>query len=191
MREMYAVLCAVFMIAAIITFAENKTEAVAVEPQEVMVEVTPEQEPEPEPEVATYDVPLDEDLQIYLVNLCEEHHIEPTIILAMIDRESKFQADIIGDNGNSFGLLQIQPRWHSGRMDKLGVTDLLDPYQNIAVGVDYLAELIEKYGDVEMALVAYNAGPTGAYNGWFSKGVYSSYYSKTVVETAATLKGDK
>lgn len=147
---------------------------------------------EEESEMVLYDVPLSEDLQIYIVNLCEEHHIDPTIILAMIERETQFNADLIGDNGNSYGLLQIQPRWHSARMDKLGVTDLLDPYQNVAVAVDYLAELVVKYdGNIEMALVAYNAGPTGAYNGWFSKGIYSSHYSETVVKTAAELKGEE
>ena len=55
--------------------------------------------------------------------------------------------------------MQIQPRWHIERMDRLGVEDLLNPYQNISVGVDILAECIDRYdGDIGAALTAYNRG---------------------------------
>lgn len=140
-----------------------------------------------EPEVAEaailYPVPLDEDLQLYIVRLCEEHHIEPSVVFAMIDRESDFRANIIGDNGNSFGLMQIQPKWHQARMDKLGCTDLLDPYQNVTVGIDYLAELIDRGNGLDWALAAYNAGPGGANSGrgWD--------YASGVLAQSENLKG--
>ncbi len=134
-----------------------------------------------------YDVPLDEELQLFIVRECEKHHIDAAIIMAMIERESEFKADAIGDNGHSHGLMQIQERFHLERMERLGVVDLLDPYQNVQVGIDYLAELLERYGDIEKALVAYNAGPTGAYNNWFSRGVYSSDYSRAVLESSQTI----
>ena len=72
--------------------------------------------------------------------------------------ETTYNIDAIGDNGNSFGLLQVQPRWHYSRMERLGCTDLLDPFQNVTVAVDYLAEQIENYGSLEKGLVAYNKG---------------------------------
>ena len=96
-----------------------------------------------------FDVPLSEDLQNHIFMVCESYGIDPTIVIAMIQRESNFVIDIVGDNGNSFGLMQIQPRWHSARMEKLGCTDLLNPYQNVNVGVNYLAELFEKGKPVE------------------------------------------
>jgi hypothetical protein len=34
--------------------------------------------------------------------------------------------------------------WHQDRMDGLGVTDILDPKQNIRTGVGFLLELFEK-----------------------------------------------
>lgn len=106
-----------------------------------------------------FDVPLSEDLQDYIMNICEEYGIDPAIVIAMIQKESCFTASAIGDGGNSFGLMQIQPRWHSGRMEKLGCTDLLDPFQNVTVGIDYLAEMLEWYdGDIAKALTAYNRG---------------------------------
>ena len=138
-----------------------------------------------------YSVPLAAEIQHYIKVLCEEEGIDSAIIIAMAEVESNYNSDAIGDGGNSFGLMQIQPRWHSERLKTLGVTDLLDPKQNVTVGIDILAELVAKYdGNVEMALVAYNAGPTGAYRHWFSRGVYTSEYSRKVLEISRELKGE-
>ena len=127
-----------------------------------------------------YDVPLDAELQFHIIGLCEEHHIDPSIVMAMIWKESRFHADSVGDGGNSFGLMQIQPRWHSKRMEKLGCADLLDPHQNVVVGIDYLAQSIRRYdGDVAKALVAYNQGH---YNGTVTA------YAKSVLAKAEELR---
>jgi hypothetical protein len=67
-------------------------------------------------------------------------------------------------------------------MARLGVTDLFDPYGNVLVGVDYLAELLAEYGDMGMALTAYNAGPSGAYEYYFSNGIYANEYAEAVLE---------
>ena len=142
-----------------------------------------------EPTEIVYPVPLTAEIQHCIKALCEEAGIDPTVIIAMAEVESNYDSEALGDGGNSFGLMQIQPRWHSERMTALGVTDLLDPKQNVKVGIDILAELLAKYnGNVEMALVAYNAGPTGAYRHWFSRGVYASEYSRKVLEISAKLK---
>ena len=109
-----------------------------------------------------YPVPLDEEMQISIINVCEVYHIDSAVVMAMIARESSFRADAIGDNGEAFGLLQVQPKWHKERMLKLGCTDLLEPEQNVKVAVDYLAELIARGNGLEWALRAYNAGATGA-----------------------------
>ena len=82
-------------------------------------------------------------------------------------------------------------------MEQLGCTDLHNPYHNVTVGITILASHVERYdGNIEMALVAYNAGASGANKYFFSKGVYSSSYSRAVLETAeelaatAYVKGD-
>lgn len=132
--------------------AQHAPRQTAVELYELPVEETKE-------ERVLYAVPLDAELQKHIIQTCEEYHIDPAIVLAMIWRESGFRADAVGDNGNAFGLMQIWPYWHSGRMERLGCADLLDPYQNVVVGIDYLAECIDRYdGDVAKALVAYNQG---------------------------------
>lgn len=121
-----------------------------------------------------YDIPLDDELQDYIIETSEERGIDPAIIIAMIKRESQFDIDVIGDKGKAFGLMQIHPRWHSDRMEKLGVTDLLDPYQNVTVGIDIMAELLDGGESVEWALMAYNGGYAHA-NRHIEAGTLSGY----------------
>lgn len=87
------------------------------------------------------------------------------MVYAVIEVESRWQADLVGDRGESFGLGQVQPKWHRERMAKLGVTDLLNPYDNSLVVIDILDELMGKYG-LEGALNAYNTGNPDCNNGY-------------------------
>ena len=109
-----------------------------------------------------FDVPLDHELQDYIFLVCDEYGVDPAIIVAMIEKESTFRANCVGDSGRSLGLMQIQPRWHSERMRDLGVSNLLDPYQNVAVGIDILCELMGRGNGIEWALMAYNGGASYA-----------------------------
>jgi soluble lytic murein transglycosylase-like protein len=140
---------------------EVKTVQTVAEPVKVE-EVKVEEVKEEEPEVQLYDVPLTEEVQLYIIQLCEEHHIDPSVVMAMIYTESRFQADVVGDSGQAFGLLQIWPKWHYQRMLDLNCTNLLDPKQNVTVGIDLLAELMESGKGIEWALSAYNAGTASA-----------------------------
>lgn len=127
-----------------------------------------------EPERVYYDIPLSEDLQDHIFNLCDEKGIEYPVAMALIRTESRFDATCVGDSGNSLGLMQIQPRWHYERMERLGCNDLLDPYQNVTVGLDLFSDLLEEYGEVEYALMAYNGG--GAYaDSMIESGLISDY----------------
>ena len=111
------------------------------------------------PPIILYDVPLATELQLHIIQVAESYGIDPAIIFAMCYQESTYNPASIGDYGESFGLMQIQPKWHSERMAWLSCTDLLDPFQNVMVGTDYLAEQLARYGgDISKALVAYNAG---------------------------------
>lgn len=132
-----------------------------------------------EPITVLYDVPLDYELQLHIISEAVEHDIDPAIIFAMAQKESTYRADAIGDGGKSYGLLQIRKQCHLKRMKRLGVTDLLDPYQNVTVAVDYLAEQIDRYGgSLAKGLTAYNKGH---YAGTITK------YAKSVMATAEEL----
>jgi soluble lytic murein transglycosylase-like protein len=132
--------------------------------------------------VSYYDsIPLDKELQNYIIQQAHANGIQPQIIMAMIERESDYNITCMGDGGDSYGLMQIQPKWHNERMKKLGCTDLLDPYQNVTVGIDYLCELLSRYdGDMAKTLVSYNQG--------HYKGTVTAY-AKGVLARAEALGG--
>jgi soluble lytic murein transglycosylase-like protein len=123
-----------------------------------------------------FDVPLSYDVQDHIFTECERHNISPAVIIAMIDRESKFNTYALGDDGRSAGLMQIQAKWHLQRMIDLNCTDLFDPQQNITVGIDILAELLQRYDDdIAKALTAYNRG---SYSGTITS------YAKEILNNA-------
>ena len=122
-----------------------------------------------------YDVNLSHELQDYIIKRCEQYNISPSLVMAIIERESNCNEKAVGDNGNSLGLMQIQPKWHQWRADKLGCLDWYNAYDNVTVGIDILGDLFSKYGDdVYMVLMAYNGGPSYAER-MSSKGEISKY----------------
>ena len=84
--------------------------------------------------------------------------VDPNIVKAIIKEESGGNPNAVGDNGESIGLMQIQPKHHKKRMEELGVVSLFDPQENVIVGCNILAELYDKYGNYEDALSVYNSG---------------------------------
>lgn len=141
---------------------------------------------EVEPNLKFFDVPLEEDLQTYIFELSEEIGINPSIVIAIIEKESNYDISAVGDHGRSLGLMQIQYRWHTARMDSLGCDNLLDPYQNVTVGIDILADLFEENESVEWVLMAYNGGHAYA-NRLAEEGSVSEYASR-VIEIANGLE---
>lgn len=156
--------CVVLLISSVVPSEKNTAQA-SRDPSTTSKTVEPIVEPvatekaEASQPVTLYDVPLDKELQLHIIKEAEAHDIEPSIIMAMAYKESGFNADAVGDGGKSFGLLQIQKRYHLERMERLGCSDLLDPHQNVTVAVDYLCELLNRYdGNYGVALTAYNKG---------------------------------
>ncbi len=150
------------------TTCEPTTATTTAETTEAITEPVETEPPVTEPPVTLYDVPLDEELQLHIIETAETHGIDPAIVMAIAFRESTYQVDAIGDSGNSLGLMQVQPRWHSERMERLNCPNMLDPFQNVTVAVDYLAEMLDWYGgDMTKALTAYNRGHyNGTVNGY-------------------------
>lgn len=152
-------------------------------------------EPEPTPEVTQlvwvkYPVPLENDLQRWIGALCKGTDIPTPIVMAMIAVETggTFDAGLVGDNGNSFGLMQIYKSHHEERMERLGVTDLTDPYQNVTVGIDLLDELSTSYdAPIEWVLMAYNGGPQYA-DRLLESGEVSEYAQKVITLSECYLE---
>ena len=86
--------------------------------------------------------------------------VDPNIVKAIIQEESGGNPNAIGDNGESIGLMQIQPKHHKKRMEELGIVSLFDPQENVILGCSILSDLYDKYGNYEDALSVYNSGNT-------------------------------
>lgn len=96
--------------------------------------------------------------------LIEHHsrlnHVDADLVQAMVYTESGGDALAVSPAG-ARGLMQLMP----ATARSLGVTDPLNPEQSIASGIHYLRDLLDRFGSMELALWAYNAGPGAVQRG--------------------------
>ncbi len=106
------------------------------------------------------------ELKDVVIHLGKEYRIDPLLILSVIHVESRFKPSAASNRG-ALGLMQIKPivLRELGKRRNVGSFEqqrlLNDKAFNLYVGVRYLSFLLKKFdGDVNKALMAYNAGPT-------------------------------
>ena len=129
-----------------------------------------------------------EKMQIYTRCLCKQNDVPYALVLAIIEHESGYEFDKVGDGGQSKGYMQIYEKWHTDRMKRLNCTDLMNPYQNVRVGIDFLSYLLKKYGTVQDALAAYNYGEKGAREHLWSNGVYVYSYNSAIMQRTKEIE---
>ena len=93
--------------------------------------------------------------------------------------DTEFDASVISIT-NDYGLMQINEINHEWLTETIGVTDYLDPYQNMRAGCYILRKLFERYQDTELVLMCYNIGEKGASRLW-EEGIYETNYTQSVL----------
>lgn len=89
-----------------------------------------------------------------ILGYSERYGVDPRLVIALIITESGFRPSATSRSG-AMGLCQLMPRTARG----MGVSNAYDPEQNIEASVRLIRGHLDKYGDLKLALSAYNAGP--------------------------------
>ena len=105
----------------------------------------------------------------------EEYSVEENLIYAVIKAESNFESEAVS-NKSAIGIMQIVEdtaidvaKKNNINIDTENIKEeLLDINNNINIGTKYLSTLLSQYGNIEVALAAYNAG-IGTVNNWIEK----------------------
>lgn len=136
----------------------------------------------PEYDFVPIECELPYELQEYTYYICKAYYIDFNFVMALMFTESSFKTDVVSST-NDYGLMQINACNHKVLEDKLGITDIMEPYQNIRAGLYILRGLFEKYDDASRVCMAYSLGEYGASVLW-DKGVYSTSYSNKILAKA-------
>ena len=89
-----------------------------------------------------------------ITNAAQRNGLDPALVRAVIEAESNGDPRAVSASGAK-GLMQLVDSTAAA----YGVSNSFDPRQNIAAGARYLSDLIGRFGDLRLALAAYNAGP--------------------------------
>ena len=110
----------------------------------------------------------------------DEYGVDENLIFAVIKAESNFQEDAVSHK-DALGLMQIMKETAEDVARKYNIEidfnnserEILNVQNNIKIGTKYLAVLLEKYKNIEVAVAAYNAG-IGTVDNWIEKGIIKS-----------------
>lgn len=117
-----------------------------------------------------------------------EYGVPVGLFDALIIRESRYRADIFSPK-NAFGLTQLMPDTAVG----LGVNRYVIE-ENLRGGASYLRQQLDRFGEVPLALAAYNAGPGRVRNGMLPRIAETQAYVDNVLlnwQRLAGLAGEK
>lgn len=133
-----------------------------------------------------YDIPLELDIQRHIFDECQLHEVPYELAMAVmyVETGGTYKTDLRSKTNDS-GLFQVNDV-HKKWLKESGITDLYNPYQNSSAGIWILKDSLNKGDNIHTSLMVYNIGHGGAKKLW-KKGIYSSKYSRKVVETMDLL----
>lgn len=136
-------------------------------------------------EVSSADASID--IAPVIEQEAKKHNLDPLLIKAIIRQESGFDPLALSPKGAG-GLMQLMPETAAA----LGVSDIFNPWENIAAGVRYLRQQIDRFGSIALALAAYNAGPGAVeFYGGIPPFPETENYVTAILEAYQREKGDR
>ena len=131
-----------------------------------------------------------DDLPELIIHESKKYGYDPLLLTAVIITESSFN-NWARSNRGAHGLMQIRPATGRElaaevRVQWQGTPSLYDPETNITLGAYYLNKLFLRFGDLGLALEAYNHGPSRL-KGYLKKGYRPKHYSRQVFKKYSSL----
>lgn len=119
----------------------------------------------------------------------KDNSLTPMFILAVIKTESGFQKNVTSNKG-AIGLMQLLPTTATAVAKDYGITIkstkmIYNPALNVKLGITYLKRLKNRFGNTNLALAAYNMGPTLLNN------VRKKYNDKYVYKYTLLVRNNK
>ena len=145
-------------------------------------------------QIAQYETGLKtsyiDDLPELIIHESKKYGHDPLLLTAVIITESSFNNSARSNRG-ALGLMQIRPATGKElaaevRLQWQGTPSLYDPETNITLGAYYLNKLFLRFGDLGLALEAYNHGPSRL-KGYLKKGHRPKRYSRQVFKKYSSL----
>ena len=131
-----------------------------------------------------------DDLPELIIHESKKYGYDPLLLTSVIIIESSFN-NWARSNRDAHGLMQIRPATGKElaaevRVQWQGTPSLYDPETNITLGAYYLNKLFLRFGDLRLALEAYNHGPSRL-KGYLKKGHRPKRYSQQVFKKYNSL----
>ena len=110
----------------------------------------------------------------YVEKYAKENDLDPLLVYSIIKTESNFN-EKAKSKSEAMGLMQVMYSTAQDVGDDLGIEEITketiyNPETNIKIGVKYFRNLIEKYNNYNLAIIAYNAG-MGNLDNWLKQGI--------------------
>jgi len=128
------------------------------------------------------------------------YDFDPLLILAVVMTESGADFDAVGHVSSGAasgarGVMQVRPATARAMAVALGKpepseADLMDPSYNLSVGVAFLLQMIHRYGDLRLGIMAYNVGPSGLESGLRGESPLPEGYYRKVLSMYGKLRRD-
>ena len=138
---------------------------------------------------------LDEKIAVRIPELIlvesKKYGYDPLFLTALIITESSFY-NWAKSNRGARGLMQLRPATAIALASEThlkwrGIRTLFDPEKNIALGAYYLNKMVSRFGNLTLALEAYNHGPSRL-SKYLRKGYQPKRYSKKVLKNYRKIR---